>query len=307
MTLNNLEKNQFGVSIIIDSIGVFFQAIALVHNEKIWIVLCILLNIFLFYFLYTLNQKNKKLIDLSEKLKHENNKLIESNQFILFLFFGSEYNGFHFFPKLKLYMDYLGKKNQVDIETLKFEYINNENCACVTWTMINVHNNTINDIESYYLYTANDLGDTDGVQIEMMTGTQYLNINTERISKTYGVQEIPFTFYEPIKPNSVIPEIKINMKMSKSSHPTEHDIVILYPRNYGSCVKHIEIIYKTQESLNQAVFLHEIKKDKEKFTDEPIRNVKVVDQNNGIKTYYCFINEANVGENSLYYLLIKNV
>ena len=39
-------------------------------------------------------------------------------EFIKFLFFGSKYNGFNFFPKLKLYMDYLGKKNYVEVETI---------------------------------------------------------------------------------------------------------------------------------------------------------------------------------------------
>lgn len=232
--------------------------------------------------------------------------LAHSYEFIKFLFFGSEYNKFNFFPKLKLYMDYLGDRNHVDVETIEFECFsdNIEKYTYITWNMKNIYNNTKKEIKSYHLYTTSELGTTKKVNVEVKEGNRSLKIDVNNIKLSNGIQKTPFTFSESIKPSGIKPEIKINMIMYDAFDFNRQETIYLYPRNYGKKVKHINILLKTKGVENISVCLHEIKKDKKSYVDEPIK-YGVADRKDKITTYEFKLDDKEINISSLYYLLIK--
>ncbi|MCM1325873.1 MAG: hypothetical protein NC094_13875 [Bacteroidales bacterium] len=173
--------------------------------------------------------------------------------------------------------------------------------------MQNVVNKTNKDIQSYYIYTTNDYDEFDTTEIEIRSEGRRLPIYTEGIVKRDGVQETPFTFYNPIRTNDSLPELRIFRKMKKSPYQAEQDIVLLYPRNYGTSIKNIYILFKAKVEIPLLVQLHEIKREGERFIDEPIRNLRKKEQIDGFVTYTCSftIQDNYIDENQLYYLLIK--
>ncbi|MCM1325872.1 MAG: hypothetical protein NC094_13870 [Bacteroidales bacterium] len=145
------DKQQYYVGVFFNMASLIVQIIALCFKPDMFLIGIMILTVALMVFLFyqfnkykILNEeyvekckKYDELEDLYKNLKNQydewNNesheryeqyvKARDSYEFVKFLFFGSKYNRFNFFPKLKLYMDYLQKKNQVEIDTLGFEYI----------------------------------------------------------------------------------------------------------------------------------------------------------------------------------------
>lgn len=288
------ENNQLVIKELLVILEVLIQIVALIKYKNLWLVVSILVSVVLLYMLFSLHLKCIQSVD-----KYE---------FIKFLFFGSEYNGFNFFPKLKLFMDYLEDKNDVEINTLEFECISNYNNrdSDITWIMKNVSNPTNEDINSYCLYTSSDFGKVNNVGIEVKVNRKPLIIDVNNVIEREGLRKTPFTFAEPIRPNEEIDEIRINMKMKNTFDPSHPEIIVLYPRNYGQKVKHIKIFYKTKETDKLNVTLHEIGKNlkgKKGYADVPIRSCAA--EIDGEMIQYCFFlngNEINI--NNLYYLLI---
>lgn len=241
------------------------------------------------------------------KLYRKYKRLENNYEFIKFLFFGSKDNGFNFFPKLKIYMDYLGDNNQLEIETMQFEYIADldNNCSDVTWTMKNVYNNTKNPINTYYLYSSNEAGMTNEGQMEIRGVNKALSIDASRVESRNGIQKTPYTFNEPIKPKERIQEIKIHMKMHNIVKTAQHRVVYLYPKNYGTKVKHMEIEYQIIGVKSAIVKLHEVGKIGKEYCDDEIKT-GIVSDINGIKKCNFSLDENEININNLYYLLIKS-
>lgn len=234
--------------------------------------------------------------------------LSDSYKLIQFLFFGNEYNTFNFLPKLKLYMDYIGNRNNVEVGLVEFECTNDNNKdITVEWTMKNVQNTTKKEIYSYYLYTSSDVGKTNKVMIELDTGnSESLKINADDIKENNGIRKTPFTFIEPIEPNSSLSEIKIKMKMQETFDLSGKNIVHLYPRNYGKKVRQINIEYKTKNVKPMDVQLHEIGRRNNVYVDMTIKNSQpIYGEKPGNILYKFCLGEQQINMNSIYYLMIK--
>lgn len=235
--------------------------------------------------------------------------LSNSYKLIQFLFFGSEYNTFNFLPKLILYMDYLGDKNDVEIGTVEFECINDNTTkrSDVKWVMKNVSNKTKKEINSYYLYSSSDLGTTNRVQVNVHTGSEeHCKVNVDAVKEKHGVRKTPFTFIKPIKPNESLPEIKISMEMFEAFDFSRQEVVYLYPRNYGKKVEHILIKYKTKGVAAMDVQLHEIGKRGNAYIDTIIKNSQPTYEEKSEEIVYNFsLDEKQINMDSVYYLLIK--
>lgn len=246
------------------------------------------------------------LVGLIIKLYFYHKRAIDSYEYIKFLFFGSEYNVFNLFPKLMLYMDYLNMKNPVDVNTIEFECvddISNGNTS-VQWIIKNICNNTNKYIKSYYIYSMNEYGSMDHVDIEVKEGVLSLPIDTNNIRKRNSIQQTPFTFREPVMPKGTVPEIKICMQMHDGFMQKKERVVCLYPRNYGVKVEHISIAYKIKGTRDVSVKLHEIGKGENGYFDEPIKSCVPIEEN-GEQIYYFCLNKDEINVNNLYYILIS--
>ncbi len=232
--------------------------------------------------------------------------LKDTYDFIKFLFFGSKDNGFNFFPKLKIFMDYLGDTNKLEIETMEFEYTDDidNNYSDVSWTMNNVYNNTRNPINAYYLYSSNESGMINEGKMKIKGINKELSIDASRIESRYGIQRTPYTFDEPIKPMERINELKIHMQMRTIFDISKYDIVYLYPRNYGTKVKHMKIVYNLKGVKRAFVKLHEVGKKNGKYCDVEIKSGRM-ELLNGIWTCTLYLDRDEINIDNLYYLLIK--
>lgn len=238
-------------------------------------------------------------------------RVSRSYEFVKFLFFGSEFNKFTFFPELKLFMDYKGSLNKFDVERVDFECISdNLNMESnITWTLKDVYNNTNKTIDCFYFYTTADRGTSNDAEVKIKPENDYIKINinnTERIGKT---QFTTFSFNKPMKPNDHISEIKINMKMKDAFDLSHKQVVHVYPKNSGRKIKHIDISFKTIGADELSVVLHEIKKEGKTYKDKSIRSVGKSEDSDieGINIYNCSINDKEVNVESLYYLLINPI
>lgn len=232
--------------------------------------------------------------------------LRDTYEFIKFLFFGSKDNGFNFFPKLKMYMDYLGDNNQLEVETMEFEYTTDviNNHSDVTWTMKNVYNTTKSPINTYYLYSSNESGMINVSQMEIKGTNKELCIDASRVESRNGIQKTPYTFDEPIKPKERISEIKIHMDMQTIFDTSKHDIVYLYPRNYGTKVKHMKIKFSIKGIKKVIVKLHEVGKRNGEYRDDEIKSGRM-ELYNGIGTCILDLDGDEINIDNMYYLLIK--
>ena len=255
----SIERKALYVTIVFGVVDVVFQVLDFTNPGDIIRIVSIILSTAMIFILIALCSKYVR--------------LLYDYEFIKYLFFGSKYNGFNFFPKLKLYMDYLGKRNDVEVETIEFECItdNISKTSDITWTMKNVYNKTKKEIKDYCLYTSSDFGTVEGVEIKVTKENDELDMDIDNIEKNYGVQKTPFTFVKPIKPGEKISQIKINMKMYNAFDFGHQEVVLLYPRNYGTKVNHMSVTYVTKgmECLN--IKLHEIKRKRRGYIDEPLR------------------------------------
>ncbi len=241
----------------------------------------------------------------------KNKRISNSYEFVKFLFFGSKYNKFTFLPKLKLYMDYKGYLNNLEIETVDFECISDDNYkeSNITWSLKNVYNNTNETINSFYLYSSSDIGTAKDAQVKIKPGDEFTKININKTERAAGIQLTTFAFNEPMKPTAHIPEIKINMKMNNAFNFSRQEVLCVYPQNYGTKVKHINISFKTIGADELSVVLHEIKKEGKTYKDEPIKSVSSRNSKDLDKAetniYYCSINDNEINVENLYYLLIN--
>lgn len=287
--------NELLVTKILDVIEIFFDLIDYINKNYIIIFLNIVILIMFIYVIVRWYVKYKRISN--------------SYEFIKFLFFGSVYNKFNFFPKLKLFMDYKGSLNIFDIETVDFKCIsdNSNRESNITWTLKDVYNKTNKIIDCFYFYTTSDKGTVNDAEVKIKPENEYVKINineTERVGKT---QFTTFSFNKPIKPNTHISEIKLNMKMKDAFDFSQKEVVHVYPRNFGRKVKHINISFKTIGADELSVVLHEIKKEGKTYIDKSIQSVgKSKDSDiEGINIYNCSINDDEINVENLYYLLIN--
>lgn len=280
------------ISMILD---VFFKLIGFINQNDIITFFSVLLSVFLLCIITFWYIKYKRISN--------------SYEFVKFLFFGSEFNRFTFFPKLKLFMDYQGCLNNLEIETVDFECIsdNNKTESNITWSLKNVYNKTNKTIKSFYLYSSSDIGIAKEAEVKIKPGNAFSKININKTKKATGLQLTTFAFNEPIKPKTRIPEIKINMKMYNAFDFSRQEVVYVYPKNYGRKVKHINILLKTIGADDLSVVLHEIKKERKTYKDESIKSVEKSKNSDTKETniYSCSINDDEINVENLYYLLIN--
>ena len=282
------------VSMILD---IFLKIIGFINQNDIITFFSVLLSVFLLCLIIFWYIKYKR--------------ISKSYEFVKFLFFGSKYNHFTFFPKLKLFMDYQGSINKFDIETVDFECIsdNLNKESNITWSLKNVKNETNKTIKSFYLYSSADIGIAKDAEVKIRPGNEFAQININKTIKTAGIQLTTFAFNEPMKPKTRMPEIKINMKMYNAFNFSRQEIVYVYPQNYGRKVQHINISLKTIGATQLSVVLHEIKREGKTYKDEPIKSVLLKKSNNSDKEetniYSCSIDDNEINVENLYYLLIN--
>lgn len=280
-------------------LDVFFKIIGFINQNDIITFFSVLLSVFLLCIIIFWYIKYKR--------------VSRSYEFVKFLFFGSEFNKFTFFPKLKLFMDYQGYLNNLDIGAVYFECIsdNNNNESNITWTLENIDNKTNKTIKSFYLYSSADIGISKDAEVKIRPENEFAKININKTKKAAGIQLTTFAFNEPMKPKTHMSEIKINMKMYNAFNFNRQEIVYVYPRNYGRKVKKIKIIFKTIDADKLSVVLHEIKREGKTYKDEAIRSVPLKKSDNSDKEktniYSCTLEDNEINVENLYYLLINPI
>ena len=240
-------------------------------------------------------------------IKYRN--LATSYELIKFLFFGIDKRTFNYLPKLKIYMDFLKIKNEVDVDRVKFECLddNQNNMTSIEWSIEGIYNKTNKSISTYSLYSTSSVGVTNWVDIELDEGAKNKRVNTDIVKNKNGIQVTSFSFPRDLSPKDNIKRISIKMQMKNAFDFTHKEIVPIYPRNYGRKVNNLDIVYRTKGIREMVVLLHEIRKIGKTYEDNEIRNAHVeICDIDGMIEYSFGLGYKEIHMNSMYYLLIKD-